>query len=54
MNDEEMLTIQTEVEMSSVWSFLVDGLEMSRFMERMLDWLMSRGNKARKKLIPLM
>ena len=33
----EMLTIQNEEKMSSVWSFLVDGLEIRRFMERKAD-----------------
>ena len=45
----EMLTIRSKLEMSSVSRFRVDGLEMSRFMERMLDWLMPGGDGARRK-----
>lgn len=33
----KILTVQDEAEMTSVWNFLVDGLEMRRFMVAMLE-----------------
>ena len=39
----KILTVQDEAEMTSVWNFLVDGLEMRRFMVAMLEWLIPGG-----------